>query len=257
MGYIYMDSGLYLGGTQPKRIIDGRYFKQDTMGYESVSEAIISELEHYILDIDFVDYEMGICHTSLGILYGCYSEDFKRGGYSELSLYKIIDNEEYSCLGSAKEKLEYIESKVSKICGYGVHEWLGKHILLDAITLNPDRHLNNFILLRKGNKCIYGPIMDNGLGLLSNIEEFPMNIRNINTYLSSVSSKPFTRRFSNQVKLFDDIDRLQINMSGFKNKLDLVWDNVPFKVECFKRAKKILLRQLEKTEGVLWNEVSF
>lgn len=51
-------SSCTLGGIQVKFLEDGYVYKEDLLGYESISEALVSEFETYIKGINFVDYAL-------------------------------------------------------------------------------------------------------------------------------------------------------------------------------------------------------
>ena len=267
MIYASKDSVLFLSqatskGNQPKFYLNGNYYKIDYFGYESIVEALVSELECYIKDFPHIDYYLEEIIKDGKKCTGCVSKDFSLVGYREESLYHILMSNGESITRlykkySGKDLVDYIVEKVSSITSLDIRNYIGKIIYLDAIILNEDRHLNNISFrVSKENKYSFMPVYDNGLGLLSDIKEYPMG-ENINTLIRRVKSKPFSTSFSKQVNYFrGDVSPLIIDIDGFYNKLEKVENNindyVPFLQKEYRRAVIILKHRLKQLEGIVW-----
>lgn len=76
-----------------------------------------------------------------------------------------------------------------------------EYIWLDSLLLNTDRHVYNMVLIT--NQHEYRFInFDYGMSLLSDLEEFPMQMP-LHKAVSSATSKPFSSQFSIQLELFN------------------------------------------------------
>ena len=94
------------------------------------------------------------------------------------------------------------------------------------------------------------PIFDNGLSLLADTEEFPLN----KSYdVRKVKAQPFSTSFTKQAKYLSDFDLLKIDADGLLYKLDNFLP--PFKKSEYSRAVKILKSRLRTLKGVVWEDV--
>ena len=64
---------------------------------------------------------------------------------------------------------------------------------------NEDRHLNNIAVLRQGEDFDYCPIFDFGAGLLSNIQDYPMDIEP-KSLVKQLRARPLDTTFGRQVQ---------------------------------------------------------
>ena len=110
-----------------------------------------------------------------------------------------------------------------------VGEYFSFLLAIDAFFLNEDRHTNNIAVIRneKTKEFKMAPIFDNGLSLLSDINDYELSedlFKNIN----KITAKPFDRDFDVQLdaveKLFgsklkfyfknEDIDKISDEIKG-------------------------------------------
>ena len=86
--------------------------------------------------------------------------------------------------------------------GLDLTDYLRKVITLDTIIFNEDRHLNNLSVLYNIEKNIYqqAPIFDNGLSLLSDLTNYPIQIPT-RDLINRVKSKPFSTNFKKQYEV--------------------------------------------------------
>lgn len=232
------------------------YIKSDDKGYESISETLVSEFCKYIKsDMNYVDYSLCEIYEGRSHYYGCYSYNMLNSDESLVSLYRLFKlNNQKMQEYSGKELLHATISSVKKLTGLDITSDLQKIINLDAITVNEDRHFNNIALIYKGNEGYTGlsPVFDNGLSLLSNTNDYPMNGK-VGSMLLDVRSKPFMSSFSQQVLLFER-NPLLIDVNSFlENKNRYIADCGREKE--LKRALDVLSRRLEKTEGFAWRSI--
>lgn len=134
-------------GNQIKWFKDNIFYKLNLFGYENTSEVLISCLLDNIsnLIIPFVEYNNCIIienGRNLGL--GCYSENFKSNNYTELSLARLLESENKSLGIGYNDCIEFLSWYLDDAKTY-----VDTIIILDYITLNEDRHFNNFSLLKK------------------------------------------------------------------------------------------------------------
>lgn len=246
------------GGVQKKFIENGYCYKIDRLGYESVSEVIISELESCIEGFKYIDYEFANINNG----HACKSKEYKVKGL-EITLHRLLEEvvncsvlyEDYDGV----ELLNRIEGILSVYHNYNPHRYFGKLIKLDAITLNSDRHTNNISFIRNNNTILPMPVYDNGAALLSDIKTYPLVIGRL-SMVSKVMSKPFSNNFDEQLSYFEDVEPLRINYSKFEakvlkalNKIDLY---VPKSQQTyFKAALEVLFLRLKETKNKAWVEI--
>lgn len=243
------------GGDQLKWYYNKMYIKADTHGYESISEALVSELLEYIDGVDFVDYCLCTINEDSNSYTGCYSYDICRSGnYTLISIYRLLqmyisDLDEVIYGLDGYELYNFICSEVSGITGLDMESYISKIILIDYLTFNSDRHLNNIFVLFSNlrGSYRYAPILDNGAALFSNVEVFPLG-RNYNSMKSMVSCKPFFSDFDKQIELVDDV--LRIRYDDFKSAIN--GEYVGFNHEYYKRALNVLDTRLRETYGEIW-----
>lgn len=241
-------------GNQKKWYKDGYYIKADTMGYESISETLVSEFISYIDDLPFVDYKLCTIKDGSAIYEGCYSLDCLDQNEIMFSVYRILQSRN-SNLDRLMHKyvgidlVKWVVSEVYKATGLDITDYLGKIISLDYIILNEDRHLNNICLIQNTDTGMwrYSDIFDNGLSLLSDTQDYSL-IEPISKCIRRVKSKPFSIKFSRQFSYFNKV--LTIDVDGFLRNIEN--KKVEFKEKEFARGLYVLKTQLKSLEGKVW-----
>lgn len=252
-------------GNQPKFTMNGWFYKEDYLGYESISEVLASELLYFIQGIDFLDYFLEEVEAEVPLedgtgfetktLYCCKSKIYTEGDFIAISkILSVFGDESKYNKYTGKELLDYVVDCVKDATGLDIRNYLRVLSYLDSILLNEDRHLTNICLIERDGVYREAPIFDNGLSLLADTNTFLM-AGQTDIYMRNVKCKPFSTSFKKQTRYFDN-KPLVIDIDGFKERLDLVDSNldfyVPFKKDEYKRAKHVLLKRLRDTEGELW-----
>ena len=253
-------------GNQIKWFKGNRWIKADSMGYESIAEYLISLLEGYIKNFDYVKYDLcTVRETGTGNMrkYNCcVSDNFLTGNEYIVSAQRMI----YSMLGTDKAKHLMIYTtgldllahtidichKVTNLSVTSIMRYFANICRLDALTLNEDRHLNNIAFVYNGQGYRFAPIFDNGMGLLADLQTFPLN-RGIAVSMEAVRARPFSGDFIEQALYFSDFSLLKIEYNSFREKVQSL--KLPEREKEFNRARDVLLRRLESTKGVVWDEV--
>ena len=249
-------------GNQRKWVTNGVFLKADSMGYESIAEIIASELECHTIGCDFVQYNLCKIIEGNREYEGCASNIFLNEDEKIISFYRILEyyagtEDELNKLKrnytgvNWLNKLVSICSEVTKIDVFFIYNYLSYILKLDALLLNEDRHYNNLAFVRLGDGSFRtAPIFDNGLSLLADTEEFPLN----KSYdVRKVKAQPFSTSFTKQAKYLSDFDLLKIDADGLLYKLDNFLP--PFKKSEYSRAVKILKSRLRTLKGVVWEDV--
>lgn len=247
-------------GNQIKFIQYGYFYKVDQLGYEGLAEAIVSELERYIRNIEFIDYR--VCRIIVGdkIYTGCLSK--YNSNLVDITLYDLL-RREYSQsfildkMNNGIDSVRFVESFMYSRHNLNIHEYLGKLIKLDALVLNNDRHLKN-IGFELSNGCLKpSRFYDFGGSLLLDIQKYPI-YDSISRNLRKVKSKPFSRSFKKQVSYFSDVDPIEININEFLKEVEKVdtrnLDDCM--VTYYNRSIRVLKESLNEKEGVVWKGIS-
>lgn len=241
-------------GNQIKWFKDNMFIKADSMGYERVSEALVSELLRYIEGIDFVDYFMCRIVEGDNSFEGCYSYNCLKPDEEMMSLYRILQSYGFVLSNGKintknKNLFEFVCEKISNITGLDMYKYLSDLIKVDYITRNEGRHLNNICVIMKADGSFrYAPIFDNGLSLLSDTSDYPLN-SSTRYLMKKVHSKPFSSKFDKQFML-TDLKPLVIDYKSFLSSLKNSY--VDFEEIEYNRAKQVLLLSLSELGGSIW-----
>lgn len=243
-------------GEQLKWFKDNCFIKADTKGYESISEAFVSEFLKYVSDISFIDYKLCKIKEGKNEFFGCYSLNYCTSDIRLMSLYRFLQTVDFDLDVklqnlTGKDLLYYILDSVLEYASIDIESYLAKICIIDYITCNTDRHLNNIFLTYNTKKDYFdiAPILDNGAALMSSLH-FDLTK---NQLYNKLSCKPFYSNFEEQINLFNNY-QIGIDFNSFLSSLDSLY--VEFKENEFNRAKEILLERLEKTRYILWYQKS-
>ena len=166
-------SGHTSKGNQPKWQIDDTWYKADYMGYESLSEVVVSRMLNRSTLDNFVTYEPIIIKTELKPIAGCVSQNFRKPSETLISLERLHRAyqgvglaQAIGQMGAVKAKIQYTVDFVEKVTGLqNFGRYLSTIMELDAFLLNEDRHTNNLAVIRNEETGTFRlcPIFDNGL----------------------------------------------------------------------------------------------
>lgn len=232
-------------GNQSKWLIENRWIKENTRGYENIAEYVA----YLILDCStlpkdtFATYTPCLIEKHDGtIKEGCYSQDF-RGYLQEVTLERlfesnfestddVLNNARYS----TEDKFNSIIHKVFDFTGLDVSKEVSQMLAFDAFILNEDRHTNNILFLFDPRKETWklSPIFDHGLSLLSDIKDYPLE-KPLSILKRKVKAMPFNSSFSKQLALYRG--EPFIRQSLLLEKLN----ETPYELG---RAKEVVLSQL-------------
>lgn len=227
------------------------------MGYEALSEVLISKLLKKSTVFRYITYDPVIIKCNNKDKVGCMSRSFKENE-SELitieTLYRHYYGEGlHSKLGrisSTAERIGYTVDSISEKTGIrDLGKYLTAVLELDAFFLNEDRHTNNIAVIRKKDEAEFefAPIFDNGLSLLSDLNDYPAN-DDIYDCISRVKAKPFDTDFDSQLYAAEELYGQQITFSFDKNDIAAALDGMKelYSEAVLKRVYDVLLAQMRK-----------
>ena len=244
-------------GDQPKWHVGNNWYKADHMGHETLSEVIVSwMLEHSTIK-NFVTYAPVMIRFSDETYVGCQSKNFRQEGEMLLPLEKL--HRAYHGIGLAKklakiseveERIQYTVSFVEDTTGlsdFGIY--LSTLLELDAFILNEDRHTNNIAVIRNERDGSFRlcPIFDNGLSLLSDQNDYPLD-KNHYECIAAVQAKPFSTSFTEQIEAASQLYGSQLKFTFTKEQVlqQLQEFRACYGDEIVKRVEITILEQMRR-----------
>lgn len=231
-------------GAQKKYYADGFWYKQNHVGYEGISEHLVSKVLACSNIPEYVDYEQ----CKINGKQGCRSANFLHEKESFISLQRLYDtyhggqlSEKIRLLDSISDRVSFVVDFVFRVTELDIREQLGRVATLDMLVLNTDRHFNNIGIIADTLNAEYrnAPVFDNGNALLSNIAEYPFDV-SIEENIAKVVGQPFAANLERQAMELGF--GLKINYEKLQNIL---------RKEPNSRALETLQMQLDKYEMLL------
>lgn len=251
-------------GDQPKWLIKNQYYKADHMGYESLSEYLVSELLKRSNITNFVEYTPVTIKYNGKELIGCESKNFLKKGeelftferlhraYTGKELYKTVWQ-----MNDVKDRIVYTIDFIEKVTDLkNVGEYLTAIAEIDMLFLNEDRHFNNLSVIRnEKNEFRLSPIFDNGLSFLSDTKiDYPLGT-DIYQTISKIKAKPFSTDFDTQTDILEQLYGTQLTICTDKNHIrDLIDDLTElYPIDIISRVTTIVLEQMRRY-GIYFSE---
>lgn len=212
-------------GDQLKWYSGEYWYKADSLGYEGLSEYVISHIlsasdlnssEYVLYDVEQIKYKSRVIN-------GCKSRNFLKEGEALITLERLYRNAYgrsfYTDIWSIEDhedRLKYLVDKTVALTGlsdFGIY--MSKILTVDTIFLNEDRHLYNIAVIKEpeaGYRLC--PIFDCGAGLLSDTERnYPLGVDIYEAMRNDVRAKTFTEDFLEQL---ETVERLYGSHITFK-----------------------------------------
>ena len=244
-------------GNQPKWQLNGTWYKADHMGYEALSEVVISKLLEKSNVSTFVKYEPVLIQYQGKELPGCVSRNFRKKDEMLVPLerlHRIYSGrglaETIGKMGSQQEQILYTVEFVERETGLtGVGEYLTLLLEIDSFFLNEDRHTNNLAIMRNEQTKEFSlcPFFDNGLALLSDLNDYPLE-KDMYDCIRSVRAKPFDVDFDTQTEAAEKLYGSQLKFffkhSDVSRALEELRDLYP--QEILERAERVVSEQMRK-----------
>ena len=222
-------------GDQPKWQLDGKWYKADHMGYEALAEVLISQLLKQSNVPDFVEYKPVLIQYQGKEIPGCVSKNFRRKDEMLVPFERLHRAYKGQGLAAAlgginepQERIRYTVDFIEQTTGLtGVGEYLTFLLELDSFCLNEDRHTNNLAVIRneKTKEFRLCPIFDNGLALLSDLNDYPLD-KDVYDCIRRVRAKPFDMDFDVQVEATEELYGSQLKFSFARHDISKMLDAV-------------------------------
>lgn len=222
-------------GDQPKWQLNEKWYKADHMGYEALAEVMTSQMLKMSNVPDFVEYE------PVRIVYhgkeanGCASRNFRGKGEILVPFERLHRAYKGQGLASALGKITEVQERICYTVDFveqmtgltGVGEYLTLLLELDAFFLNEDRHTNNLAVIRNERTKEFRlcPIFDNGLSLLSDLNDYPMD-KDVYDCIRRVRAKPFDMDFDAQVEAAEALYGMHLKFSFTRYDVSKMLDAV-------------------------------
>lgn len=222
-------------GDQPKWQMGGKWYKADHMGYEALAEVLISQLLKQSNVPDFVEYEPVQIQYRGKEINGCACKNFR--GKDEMlvpfeRLHRAYKGQGLAAalggINEPQERIRYTADFVGRTTGLtGAGEYLTLLLELDSFFLNEDRHTNNLAVIRneKTKGFRFCPIFDNGLALLSDLHDYPLE-KDVYDCMGGVCAKPFDVSFDVQVEAAEELYGSQLKFSFARRDIPRTLDAV-------------------------------
>ena len=244
-------------GDQPKWQLDGKWYKADHMGYEALAEVVVSQLLKQSNVPDFVEYRPVLIQYQGKEIPGCVSKNFRRKDEMLVSFERLHRTYKGRGLAAAlgginkpQGRIRYTIDFIEQTTGLtGVGKYLTLLLELDSFFLNEDRHTNNLAVIRneKTKEFRLCPIFDNGLALLSDLNDYPLD-KDVYDCIKCVRAKPFDLDFNVQVEAAEELYGMQLNLSFSRKEvskeLKFVTELYGEKIYC--RVEQVLFEQMRK-----------
>ena len=244
-------------GDQPKWQLDGKWYKADHMGYEALAEVVVSQLLKQSNVPDFVEYRPVLIQYQGKEIPGCVSKNFRRKDEMLVSFERLHRTYKGRGLAAAlgginkpQGRIRYTIDFIEQTTGLtGVGKYLTLLLELDSFFLNEDRHTNNLAVIRneKTKEFRLCPIFDNGLALLSDLNDYPLD-KDVYDCIRCVRAKPFDLDFNMQVEAAEELYGIQLNLSFSRKEvskeLKFVTELYGEKIYC--RVEQVLFEQMRK-----------
>jgi len=196
-------------GNQNKWYADGKWYKEDGLGYEALAETVVSRLLLKTSVRETVSYEYVELQKGSEVFHGCVSENFMDLSDDKIvsveRLFQAYEGEGASRMVLKREdtigRIRYVADVVQAATGLpDFGRYLRDILTIDAIFLNEDRHFHNLAVIRKKDGTYRScPVFDNGASLFSDTKgEYPLSMT-AEECLKKVHAKPFSMDFDEQL----------------------------------------------------------
>ncbi len=192
-----------------------------------MSETLISSLlEMSTIESEtpfmFVRYKTQRVNAHGNTRTACVSENFLKEDESIITLSHLLkmhtgENVRKTLLRltSDKKRIAFLAETTAEITGLEKSpEYLTLLFEIDALFLNDDRHLNNIAVIKTDRGYSYCPIFDNGAGLLSNMQMFPIDI-SPKALIKMAQARPFNTTFNRQMNTARSLYGRQLEAPAF------------------------------------------
>jgi len=234
------------------------WYKADQLGYEALSETVISHLLLHSTIGNHVIYEPVVIDYHGKKLLGCKSKNFLQPTEELITLERLFRqntgislSKEISYFADVKKRIEYTVDHVISYTGLeDFGPYLTKILEMDAFFLNEDRHTNNIAVIYdlKNREYRYCPYFDMGLSLFADTkQDFPIE-KTIEECRKDIIAKPFSRDFDEQMDAANELYGSYLRFTVSKEEMvkEVEKWKFPYEDELLQRAIEVLRYQTGK-----------
>lgn len=239
---------------------DGQYwYKADYLGYEALSEYLVSSLLKKSTVKEFVQYELVKISCNGFEFDGCKSKHFLCENEVLITLPRLFQlylNEDIymkcdNIFWTEEDCLRYVVEnviKITRLAKFG--EYLTMLLEMDAFFFNEDRHFHNIAVIynEETNKFRYCPVFDNGGALFSDTRMYYSLDKKVEVCMKTITAKPFSPCFEDQVsaavKLYGTQFHICFTEAYLKECLEKVSDRYDERI--ITRVYEVLMQQKER-----------
>lgn len=247
-------------GNQLKWENDGIWYKADYLGYEGLSEYVVSHLlcKSSLAAEEYVIYDPEEIKYGRQIFRGCKCKDYS-DGWSTITLERLFKNNYGTSLNHSiysirdhEERLSYLVDQVQRVTGikdFGIY--ISKLFAIDALFLNEDRHTHNIaVLMNDKGEYRLCPIYDNGAALLSDtMMDYPLD-GDLCEEIGVVKPKTICDSFDEQLEIAEKLYGQQISFNFSRSYLTDVMDKATiYDIDTRNRVRDIIFEQMRKYPG--------
>lgn len=196
-------------GNQNKWYDCGYWYKEDALGYESLSEVLVSRLLEKTNTKSFVKYEWIATSRGEETVACCRSADFLEKDDDRLiSLQRLFQLRKGGNLASAcaaipeiPDRIRFVVENTEELTGLdGFGIYLKNMLTVDALFLNEDRHFHNIAVIQKKDGTFReAPVFDNGAACFSDrTADYPLAL-SPEECSAKIRAKPFSTDFDEQL----------------------------------------------------------
>lgn len=208
-------------GDQNKWKIDNIWYKADYMGYESLSEVLVSSfLQKSNCPFPFVVYEPVAIEYGGKIFQGCASVNFLKENQTLVPLEKLYRQYTGESLAvklteftDTSERIQYLVEQVEEITELNdFGKYLTAMLEIDTFFMNEDRHTNNIAVIydEKTQRYSLSPFFDQGLCLFADTrQDYPLDM-SLEQCMEKIEAKPFCTDFYEQLEAAEDLYGIQV-----------------------------------------------
>ena len=245
-------------GNQLKWSKNGIWYKADNLGYEGMSETVVSKLliKSDLKKDAYVSYEPEQIRYKNKVYNGARSRDFINGSGELITLEKLFKlrygrslYESVFKIPDVKDRLEFVTEFAIGMTGlkdFGVY--IGRLLTIDALFLNDDRHMHNIAVLKRNEGIFdYCPVFDNGAALLSDTSmDYPID-GDVYTLISEARSKTVSHDFDEQLDAAEELYGCNIKFCFDERDItDAVRDTLYYPEDVCDRVTQVLREQRRK-----------
>lgn len=247
-------------GNQLKWKKEDIWYKADFLGYEALSEYVISSLLEKTNVKDFVKYDIEHIDYMGHIYNGCSSKDFLGSDEVLVTLPRLfslyLDEDIYmECERLDRTEADCIKYVVDNVIKITSLEKFGEHLTmmleLDAFFLNEDRHFHNIAVIynEKTKQFRNCPIFDNGGSLFSDMSIAYLQEKSIEECRDIIRAKPFSPCFKDQVKAAQSLYGVQFQYWFTQKDIHRILEQASarkvYSSQIIERVENILIEQVE------------